>query len=132
MDVTVRQESGGRFSAECKGYIVRTGRGEEQKDLDGMYPAEMFVASLGMCIGGYVASYCKNHEVPCEGLVVEMHAERAEDGGGLAEITARIKFPGKLDKRLRTVLKRVADKCFITRSIDTGVKIEAEVEESAG
>lgn len=132
MDVTARQESGGRFSAECKGYTVRTGRGENQKDLDGMYPAEMFVASLGMCIGGYVASYCKNHEVPCEGLVVEMHGERAEDGGGLAKIAARVKFPGKLDKRLRTVLKRVADKCFITRSIDTGVKIEAEVEESAG
>jgi len=132
MDVTVRQESGRRFSAECRGYVVRTGGGGEEKHLDGMYPAEVFVASLGMCIGGYVTSYCKNHEIPCKGLTVEMQGERAEDGGGLAGIAARVKFPGELDKRLRTVLKRVADKCFITRSIDAGVKIVAEVEESAG
>ncbi len=132
MDVTVRQESGGRFAGECGGVVVRTGRGEEEKELDGMYPAEMFVASLGMCIGGYVYGYCKNHGIPCNGLVVEMHGERAEEPARLSKIVARVKFPGELDKKLRTILKRVADKCFITRSIEAGLKIECEVGESAG
>ena len=63
MEVLVKHESGFRFSATCRGYTVTTGRGEDGNDKrDGMWPAQLFEASVGMCIGGYVAKFCKDTE----------------------------------------------------------------------
>jgi len=65
MEVLVKYENGFRFSAICKGYTVTTGRGEDgDKKRDGMWPAQLFEASIGMCIGGYIAKFCKEQGIP--------------------------------------------------------------------
>jgi hypothetical protein len=73
MEVIVKYENGFRFSATCKGYMVTTGRGEDgNKERDGMWPAQLFEASIGMCIGGYIAKFCKEQGIPCEDMTIEL------------------------------------------------------------
>ena len=33
----------------------------------GMSPVELFVGSLGSCVGYFVARYCARHQIPCVG-----------------------------------------------------------------
>jgi len=64
MEVLVKYENGFRFSATCKGFTVTTGRGEDgNQERNGMWPAQLFEASIGMCIGGYVAMFCKEQGI---------------------------------------------------------------------
>jgi uncharacterized OsmC-like protein len=80
MEVLVKYENGFRFSAMCKGYTVTTGRGEDgNKERDGMWPAQLFEASIGMCIGGYVAKFCKERGIPYEDMTIEL-SRRIEAG----------------------------------------------------
>ena len=73
MEVLVKYENGFRFSATCRGYTVTTGRGDDgNKERDGMWPAQLFEASIGMCIGGYVAKYCEEQGIAYEGMTVEL------------------------------------------------------------
>ena len=63
MEVLVKYENGFRFSTKCKGYTVTTGRGEDgNQEQDGMWPAQLFEASIGMCIGGYIAGFRTNRQ----------------------------------------------------------------------
>ena len=62
MEVVVNHESGHRFAATCRGHTVTTGKGEDgNESRDGMWPAQLFEAAIGMCIGGYIAEFCKEH-----------------------------------------------------------------------
>ena len=73
MEVLVTYENGFRFSAVCKGHTVTTGRGDDGNDRrDGMWPAQLFAASIGMCIGGYVAKFCKEQGIPCDDMTIEL------------------------------------------------------------
>ena len=73
MEVLVKYENGFRFSAACKGYTVTTGRGDDgNKSRDGMWPAQLFEASIGMCIGGYIAEFCKKEGIPYNDMTIEL------------------------------------------------------------
>ncbi len=73
MEVLVKYENGFRFSAICKGYTVTTGRGDDgHEERDGMWPAQLFEASIGTCIGGYIAKFCKEHGIPYEDMTIEL------------------------------------------------------------
>jgi len=73
MEVLVKYENGFRFSATCKGYTVTTGRGDDgNQKRDGMWPAQLFEASIGMCIGGYIAKFCKEQDIPYEDITIEL------------------------------------------------------------
>ena len=134
MEVLVKNETGFRFSATCKGHTVTTGRGEDShNERDGMWPAQLFEASIGMCIGGYVVKFCKEHGIPYENMTIEL-SRRIEIGSAdttksedklshTARIDAKIHLGAKLSQQQRDGILEAADNCHITKSIERGMKI---------
>jgi len=124
MEVLVKHESGFRFSAACKGYTVTTGRGEDGNDQrDGMWPAQLFEASMGMCIGGYVAKFCKQQGIVYEGMRIELSRRIETNPSRTTRINAKICLGGKLSRKQKQAILEAADQCHITNSIRKGVKI---------
>jgi uncharacterized OsmC-like protein len=102
MEVLVAYENGTRFVATCDGHQVVTGTGDDgDSSRDGMWPAQLFVASLGMCIGGYVASYCKHHDIPCDDLRVELDRDTAHAPSRTTRVTAKIYLGAELSQKRR-------------------------------
>ena len=146
MEVLVKYDNGYRFTATCKGYTITTGHGNDGKtERDGMWPAQLFSASIGMCIGGYVAEYCKKQGINYEDITVELsrRIERYSSGGGLSEaklsrttrIDAKIHLGAKLSKEREQGILEAADRCHITNSINGKMQIvcfmaEAKVDEA--
>ncbi len=134
MEVLVKYESGFRFSAVCKGYTVTTGRGEDGNEKrDGMWPAQLFEASIGMCIGGYVVKFCKEQGIPYDDMKIELSRRIETSSSGTtssgakpshtARIDAKIFFAAKLSQEQKQGILEAADNCHITQSIEKGMQI---------
>ena len=124
MDVLVEYENGTRFAATCDAYKVVTGKGDDgDTSGDGMYPAQLFVASLGMCIGGYVASYCQHHNIPCTDLRLDLDRETARAPSRTTRVTATIHLGTELSEKDAKAIVRVADQCHITNSIGESMEV---------
>jgi len=124
MEVLAEYENGTRFVATCGGHRVVTGEGDDgDSSRDGMWPAQLFVASLGMCIGGYVASYCLHHGIPYADLRVELDRDTARAPSRTTRVTAKIYLGAELSEKDARAIVRVADQCHITNSIRQGMEV---------
>jgi uncharacterized OsmC-like protein len=141
MEVLVKYENGFRFSATCKGFTVTTGRGEDgNQERNGMWPAQLFEASIGMCIGGYVAMFCKEQGIPYDDMRIEL--SRRIEAGSLGStpsgakpsrttrIDAVILLGAKLSQKQQQCILEAADNCHITKSIEQGMQIICSLEEA--
>jgi uncharacterized OsmC-like protein len=134
MEVLVKYENGFRFSATCKGFTATTGRGEDgNQERDGMWPAQLFEASIGMCIGGYVAVFCKEQGIPYDDMSIEL-SRRIEAGASgttpsgakpsrTTRMDAKICLAAELSQEQRQGILEAADNCHITKSIEQGMQI---------
>ena len=134
MEVLVKYENGFRFSAVCKGYTVTTGRGEGGNDKrDGMWPAQLFEASIGMCIGGYIAKFCKEQGISYDDMIIELSRRIETNSSGTtqsgtktshtARIDAKICLGARLSQKQQQGILEAADSCHITKSIEQGMQI---------
>jgi uncharacterized OsmC-like protein len=124
MEVLVKHESGFRFSAVCRGYTVTTGRGEDGNDKrDGMWPAQLFEASIGMCIGGYVVKFCKEQGIPYNNMTIELSRRTQAEPSRTTRIDAKIHLDVKLSPELKQGILEAADRCHITESIREGMQV---------
>jgi len=124
MEVLVKYESEFRFSATCRGYTVTTGRGEDGNDeRDGMWPAQLFEASIGMCIGGYVAKFCKEQNIPYDNMTIELSRRTRGQPSRTTRIDAKIHLDAELSEEQKQGILEAADCCHITESIKEGMQI---------
>ena len=131
MEVLVKHESGFRFSAVCKGYTVTTGRGEDGNDeRDGMWPAQLFEASIGMCIGGYIVKFCKEQGVAYDGMTIELSRRTQGEPSRTTRIDAKISLGRKLSQEQQQGILEAADQCHITNSIRKGMQIVCSLAEA--
>jgi len=142
MEVLVKYESGFRFSATCRGYTVTTGRGDDgMQERDGMWPAQLFEASIGMCIAGYVAKFCKEQGIPYEDMTIELSRRIETNPSGTATLGAKLSRTARIDakiclgaklsqKQLQGILE-AADSCHITKSIEQRMQIVCSLAEAS-
>ena len=124
MEVLVKHESGFRFSAVCRGYTVTTGRGEDGNDeRDGMWPAQLFEASIGMCIGGHIVEFCKEQGIHYDNMTIELSRRTEAEASRTTRIDAKIHLDAKLSQEQKQGVLQAADRCHITNSIREGMKI---------
>ena len=125
MEVLVKYENGFRFSATCKGYTVTAGRGDDgNQGRDGMWPAQLFEASIGMCIGGYIAKFCGEQGIPYDDITIELSRRTKTSPSGTAtspaktsltaRIDAKICLAAKLSQKQQQGILEAADSCHIT------------------
>lgn len=132
MEILVSHMGGMRFKAEARGNIVITGENEEDPDGPrGMWPGELFAASLGMCIAGYVASFCKNHGLPHEGITVELSREQARKPSRVKHMDVKVKLPVVPSAREQKAIVRAADLCYVTQSIRGGMTVGVSLDSEA-
>ena len=140
MEILVKYESGFRFSATCREYTVTTGRGEDgNQQRNGMWPAQLFEASIGMCIGGYIAKFCKDQGIPYDDMMIELSRrietsslDTAASGTKTSltsRIDAKIRLGAKLSEQQRQGILEAADSCHITKSIEQRMQIVCSVAE---
>ncbi len=114
----VNLEQGFFFKAVCGGHEIFTDQHEAEGGTDkAMTPAEIFVASLGTCIGVYAVRFCLRHNLPTDGLTVGLDWTVVKDPWRIGSIKAEIRYPHNISETEKKGLLRMAEACFVHESI---------------
>ncbi len=95
---------------------------------EGMAPPELFVASLGACIGVYVVRYCQNAKINAEGCMIALDWRLSEDKRSIASVEARIRLPNAdPGPRARAVLE-AARSCLIHNTLHGSLNVDISLD----
>ena len=120
--ITTRHSGDLRFETELGDHVLVTDVRNNQVPK----PPEIFVASLGACVGVLVADYCERAGIDADGLAVDVDYEWASNPSRLSDVKVTIDLPNaELNGRARAI-KRVAEHCPVHQTICTleGADIE--------
>jgi len=128
MKMEVHLQQGFLFQAICGGHKVLTDQPEKEGGTDqAMTPAEVFIASLGTCIGVYAVRFCRRHDLPTEGLKVSLDWTVVKDPWRIGAIKAEIHYPHDISETERKGLLRMAEACFVQETITHRPEIAVEL-----
>jgi len=82
-------------------------------DNTAMTPTQLFVASLAMCVGTYVLFFAKRHDIPVEGMKIEVDYQMARDPYRVGAIQVNVRLPARVSQQHLTGLQRSAEGCVV-------------------
>ena len=82
-------------------------------------PPELFIASLGSCVGAFVVNYCNNAGVDMRDMTVDVTFDKADDPTRLTNVKVTVKMPYGACGRRKDAMRRVAEHCPVHETINT-------------
>ena len=128
MKMEVNWQEGFIFKAVCGGHEVLSDQHQAEGGTDkALAPAELFVASLGICIGVYAVRFCKRHNLPLEGMQIFLDWTVVKDPWRIGSIKAEIHYPHAIPETEKKGLLRMAEACFVHETIIHPPEIAVEL-----
>jgi uncharacterized OsmC-like protein len=135
MELRVVYSGGKRFEAIARDHRVISDQPLDDDGTDrGMTPPELFLASLGTCVGYYAAEYLNARNLPADQLEVKVSASKGGKPVRIASIDVTVIAPGvDTDDRHREGLRRAVGHCLIHNTLvalpHLEIKVGAQVPE---
>ncbi len=130
MDILIDFPGGARVDAHFRVHEVMTdqpanGGGEDSAPS----PFELFLASIGTCAGIYVLGFCRQRNLPTEGIriIQRNHGNRAT--GMLDSIELEIQVPPSFPKQYHSALIRSAELCKVKKTLENPPRFEVTTKE---
>ena len=125
MEMSLALEGKRGFKTVVRGNEIMTDLPLEQGGEDkAPTPTELFIASLGACIGIYVTSYMRTAKLNAEGLNINMDWQFDSDKKKIADIKVSVSIPDvDLGGREKAVLA-AAERCLIHNTLREHPNIE--------
>ncbi len=132
MSMKISHLGGWRFNVRCRGQqIVSDQPLEEDGEDTGMTPVELFVSSLGCCIGVYAKMFCERHKIPYEGMKIDLEWKMARNPSKVSEFKATIHLEKDVDPDLAQGILRMVKHCTVHNTIRDPPEIEISVSSSS-
>jgi putative redox protein len=81
-------------------------------------PFATFLASIGTCAGIYVLGFCRQRNIPTEGIRVTQHTEADPATGMVVRIDLDIHVPPTFPVKYYDALVRAADQCTVKKHLE--------------
>ena len=92
---------------------------DESSEVGAAYPSapELLMASLGSCIGSVLVVFATRHDLPVEGMSIDLDWTIAEKPHRIGQIDVAVKLPGPISEKDQRTLTRVAHECLIHNTL---------------
>ena len=130
MDMIIDFPGGARVDAHFRGHDILTdqpvnGGGEDSAPM----PFDLFLASIGTCVGFYVLKFCQQRDLPMEGIrIIQSHHANRETGL-MDKIDIEIEVPPSFPKQYHSALIRSAELCKVKKSRENPPQFEITTKE---
>lgn len=120
MEMIVDFPGGARVDAHFGPYTVQTdqppaGGGEGSAPT----PFAMFLAAIGACAGIYVLGFCRQRNLPTEGIRIIQRDLRNPATGMVEKIDLEIQVPPNFPRQYYEALVRSAELCAVKKHLQT-------------
>ena len=119
MEMTVTVPGGLRVDAAFGPHVVHTdqtpkGGGEGSAPT----PFQMFLSSIATCAGVYVLGFCRQRELPTDGIRVVQNLDVDPESGMVRTVRLDIHVPASFPAKYRDALIRSAQQCTVKKHLD--------------
>jgi uncharacterized OsmC-like protein len=127
LEISLYHNGGSRFTAEARHHRVVLDQPAEDGATDqGMSPAELLLASLGGCVGQYVAQYLTTRGLATRGLAVRVRTQPAQRALRLGNFEVEVTVPVLTDRQLRTL-----EESFPAGLVQNAIRFENQLQIAA-
>ncbi len=115
MEMVIDFPGGLRVDAHFREHTIET----DQPPADSApMPFELFLASIGTCAGIYVLGFCKQRNLPTEGIRI-IQRNHANPASGLVDsIELEIQVPPAFPEQYHSALVRSAELCKVKKTLE--------------
>ncbi|WP_243294176.1 OsmC family protein [Geothrix mesophila] len=119
MDMTIDFPGGARVDAHFGPYTVRTDQ-PVQGGGEGSAPSPfaLFQASLATCAGIYVLNFCRQRDLPTEGIRLVQRTVPDPATGMVGRVELEILVPPTFPEKYHDALVRTASQCTVKKHIE--------------
>jgi len=119
MEIKVDFPGGDRVDAHFGPYTVMTDQPNEKGDAGSApTPFSLFLASIATCAGIYVLGFCKQRNLPTEGLRIIQHSHKNPQTGMVESVDLEIQPPAGFPEKYLPSLIRSAELCAVKKHIE--------------
>lgn len=120
MEMMVDFPGGDRVDAHFGPYTVMTDQnGPNGEAGSAPTPFSLFLASIATCAGIYVLGFCRQRNLPTEGLRIIQRAHRNPVNGMVETVDLEIQTPPGFPEKYLPSLIRSAELCAVKKHIET-------------
>jgi len=87
-------------------------------------PFEIFLSSIGACAGIYVLGFCRQRNLPTEGIRILQRMHRDPSTGMIGKIDLEIQTPPDFPEKYLPSLIRSAEQCAVKKHLENPPKFE--------
>ncbi len=129
MEIEIVSAGGKKVNAHFKGFTVMT---DQSKEYGGEgtapEPFQLFLASIGTCVGVNVVFFCQKRGIPTDDIKVFMQDFKNPETGMRERITIENKLPGDFPQNYKKAVIRVAEACAVKKHLNESIKFETELQ----
>jgi putative redox protein len=115
MDMVIDFPGGSRVDAHFGGFTVQT---DQPPASSAPTPFALFLASLGTCAGIFVLGFCRQRNLPTEGMHIlqRMHSDPAT--GMVSQVDLEIQLPPAFPEKYRQAVIQSASLCTVKKHME--------------
>lgn len=119
MELLIDFPGGARVDAHFSNFTVST----DQPPMgggNGEYPTPFatFLSSIGTCAGIYVLGFCKQRNLPTEGITILQRVVSNPANGMVDRVELQINVPASFPEKYHEALVRSADQCAVKKHLE--------------
>ncbi|MFC1708417.1 OsmC family protein [Planctomycetota bacterium] len=126
--ITVSRRDGRSFDIKVRSHTITTDLTQKENgNDDGPTPVDLFVGTLGACIGTMVQGYCDKHGYEEGDVSLALTYELADHPKRISAITVDLEIPEDVPDERKKALRRVAELCPVHATLRTPPRIDLDI-----
>jgi len=116
---------GKKVDGHFRGFAIHSDQPLEDGG-DDTYPSpfEYFLASIGMCAGFYVLSFCQSRALPTSNMAITQTVFRNDTTHRVEKLTIDIHLPADFPEKYKDAVIKTVQSCSVKKFIDAPPDIE--------
>jgi len=115
MDILVDFPGGSRVDAHFGNFTIPT---DQPPTASAPTPFAVYLSSIGTCAGIYVLGFCRQRNLPTEGIQITEHVHTNPLNGMVEKIDLEILVPPTFPEKYRDSLIRSAELCAVKKHLE--------------
>jgi len=121
MEMLIDFPGGSRVDAHFGSFTVAT---DQPPAASAPTPFALFLSSIGTCAGIYVLGFCKQRNLPTEGIRIIEKVHSNPMNGMVEKIDLEIQVPPEFPEKYRDSLIRSAELCAVKKHLENPPKFD--------
>ena len=119
MEMVIDFPGGARVDAHFGSFTIETDQPRQASGDDSApAPFSVFLASIGTCAGIYILGFCRQRNIPIDGMKLTQRMETNPANGMVTQIALDIQLPPGFPEKYKDAVIRAADQCKVKKHME--------------